>query len=112
MKPSRGQRVRSAWAVAAIAIGALALFLVDSLTLTQVGTANGQISVPYPSAKIQSGTCREVGVVLASGKVVLAQANPPGMQCQPGRPVLVRHLRTRILGLSSYEAVLATGAGL
>ena len=112
MELSRGRKIRRAWPIALVAIGALALFLVDSLTLTQVDTAKGQISAAYPSAKIQSGTCREVGVALADGKAVLAQANPSGMQCQPGQPVLVRHLRTRILGLSSYEAALATGAGL
>jgi hypothetical protein len=112
MELSRRQRIHSAWPIAIVAIGALALFLVDSLTLTQVDTAKGRISATYPGVKIQSGTCREVGVSLADGKVVLAQANPPGMQCQLGHPVLVRHLRTRILGLSSYEAALTTGAGL
>jgi hypothetical protein len=105
-------RLRPAWLLAAIVIGALALFLVDSLTLAQVGSTTGHISAVYPGTKIKSGSCREVGVSMPSGEVVLAQANDLMASCQLGQLVLVRHFRTRVLRLSSYEAAMPTRAGL
>ena len=106
--------VPKAWLIVFLFIGALFLFLVDSLTLTQVGDLSGRVSTLYPSGRTRATTrCHEVGVALSGGKVVIATvSNGDPVQCQIGAPILVRHFRTRILRLSSYESVQPNGAGL
>ncbi len=113
MKPRRTSTQAKAWAVVLSVITAIGVFLTDSLAVALVGESNGSVSVIYPGTKIKSALCREVGVALASGQVVLATVADGSIhQCQIGAPVVVKHLRTRLLHLSSYESVLANGAGL
>ena len=115
MKMSSKPKVQKAWLIVLVFIGALSLFLVDSLTITPVGDVAGQVSALYPSGRTRSTTrCREVGVALSGGKVVVTTVFDGGnpTQCQIGAPILVRHFRTRILGISSYESVHPNGAGL
>ena len=106
-------RARKAWPAAFLAISALVLFLVDSLTIAKVGDLRGYVSAVYPGTRIQSAACREVGVTLAGGKIVLVTVTDgAAINCQLGRSILIRHLRTRVLGLSSYETLQASGARL
>ena len=95
--------------VAAI-LGGLFLFLCDAWTATFVTQTIGSVTAIDSGVRIKTTRCNEVRIVLGDGQSVLARViNDAGQQCQIGDQLLVRHYRTKLLRISSYEALHSNG---
>ena len=105
------RNIGKTWAIALLLVSPLFVFLLDSLSPEYVGQSYGHVTVVYDGIKIKSVNCHEVQVTLESGQTVLADILDSTKDlCRVGAPVLIKHFKTRLFGLSSYESFASNRA--